>query len=98
MDYLFENPGDERFQEFCTTLIAKEYQGNINDNIFSKIWNKSLESFLIGHIIYHSKDVIEFINKGITKLSEYSKSIQVIITDKFFEVPKSAFPYHLLDP
>ena len=32
------------------------YQGNISDNIFLKIWNKSLESFLIGHIIYHSKD------------------------------------------
>jgi hypothetical protein len=25
MDYLFENLGDERFQEFCSTLIAKEF-------------------------------------------------------------------------
>jgi hypothetical protein len=25
MDYLYENLGDERFQEFCTVLIAKEF-------------------------------------------------------------------------
>ncbi|GHT67832.1 hypothetical protein AGMMS50239_31740 [Bacteroidia bacterium] len=25
MDYLYENLGDERFQEFCSTLIAKEF-------------------------------------------------------------------------
>jgi len=25
MDYLFENLGDERFQEFCNTLITKEF-------------------------------------------------------------------------
>jgi hypothetical protein len=93
------------------------YQGKLNDSSFSKIWNKSLESFLIGHIIYHAedneftstdlyailkassillvfdgfdeianfdirKDVIEFINKGIVKLAEYSRSLQVIITSR----------------
>ena len=25
MDYLYENLGDERFQEFCNSLIAKEF-------------------------------------------------------------------------
>lgn len=25
MDYLYENLGDERFQEFCNCIIAKEY-------------------------------------------------------------------------
>ena len=25
MDYIYENLGDERFQEFCSTLISKEF-------------------------------------------------------------------------
>lgn len=25
MDYLYENLGDERFQEFCSSLISKEF-------------------------------------------------------------------------
>lgn len=25
MDYLYENLGDERFQEFCSCLISKEF-------------------------------------------------------------------------
>lgn len=30
MDYLYENLGDERFQEFCKCLIAKEFQNSIS--------------------------------------------------------------------
>lgn len=93
------------------------YQGRINEEFFEKIWNHSLESFLIGHIVYHSKidefntsdlisvikqspvlfvfdgfdeianlnvrkEVIEFINKGINRLIENSKSVQVVITSR----------------
>ncbi len=93
------------------------YQGVLNDENFTSLWNKSLESFLVGHIFYHSKiaeftsidfiaicklspmlfifdgfdeianfevrkEVIEFINKGINRISENSKSLQVIITSR----------------
>lgn len=93
------------------------YQGRINEEYFSSIWKNSLESFLVGHIVYHSqidefnssdlialtklssvlfvfdgfdeianfnvrKEVIDFINKGINRLSENIKSIQVVITSR----------------
>ena len=89
----------------------------LSDEYFQKIWQKSLESFLVGHIYFHSKienfntgdlvaifklspillvfdgfdeignlkvreEVIEFINKGINRISENSKSLQVIITSR----------------
>lgn len=31
------------------------YQSRLNDEFFNKIWKNSLESFLIGHVIYHSQ-------------------------------------------
>jgi len=99
--------------------VEKEnpYQSRLNEEYFTKIWKQSLESFLIGHIVYHSqidkfdtsdfiaiskhssilfvfdgfdeianlkvrKDVIDFINKGINRISENSKSIQVLITSR----------------
>jgi hypothetical protein len=93
------------------------YQGRLNEEYFIKIWKNSLESFLVGHIVYHSQiddfnssdliaitklssilfvfdgfdeiadikireEVIEFINKGINRLSENSKSLQIIITSR----------------
>ncbi len=93
------------------------YQIEFNDKFFKTIWKNSLESFLVAHIIYHSKmdkfssndfaailrvssvllvfdgfdeianlkvrgEVIEFINKGINRISEYTKSIQVLVTSR----------------
>jgi len=93
------------------------YKGDINDDAFKKIWAKSLESFLIGHIYSHSLledfttndfiaickvssilfvfdgfdeianvqlrgEVIDFINKGINRISSNAKSIQIIITSR----------------
>jgi hypothetical protein len=31
------------------------YVSRLDDNFFNRIWKKSLESFLLGHIIYHSQ-------------------------------------------
>lgn len=93
------------------------YQGMLSEQKFKLIWKNSLQSFLIGHISYHSqsdtfnsddlfsilknssvlfvfdgfdeiadiqirKDVIEFINKGINRIKENSKSIQIVITSR----------------
>lgn len=93
------------------------YQGRLNEEYFSGIWKNSLESFLVGHIVYHSQiddfnssdlvaitklssilfvfdgfdeiadikireEVIDFINKGINRISENSKSLQIIITSR----------------
>jgi hypothetical protein len=93
------------------------YQSRLNDEFFNKIWKNSLESFLIGHIIYHAQlddfessdlvailrlssvlfvfdgfdeiadvkirsEVIDFINKGINRINENTKSIQVVITSR----------------
>ncbi len=93
------------------------YQGTLNEEYFNNIWKNSLESFLVGHIVYHSQiddfnssdliaitklssilfvfdgfdeiadikireEVIEFINKGINRISENSKSLQIIITSR----------------
>lgn len=93
------------------------YQSRLNDNFFNQIWKNSLESFLIGHIIYHSQidefttadlisiirvssilfvfdgfdeiadikirsEVIDFINKGINRIAENSKSLQIVITSR----------------
>lgn len=93
------------------------YQGRLNEGYFNTIWKNSLESFLVGHIIYHSQidnfntsdfiaitklssvlfvfdgfdeiadvrireEVIDFINKGINRISENTKSLQIIITSR----------------
>jgi len=93
------------------------YQSRLSDDYFNKIWKNSLESFLVGHIIYHSQldnfetsdligilrlssvlfvfdgfdeiadvkirsEVIDFINKGINRVNENTKSIQVVITSR----------------
>jgi hypothetical protein len=93
------------------------YSSRLSDEFFSSIWRKSLESFLVGHIIYHSQlesftssdlvaitkfssilivfdgfdeianvkireEVIDFIDKGVIRLSENSKSLQVIVTSR----------------
>jgi hypothetical protein len=93
------------------------YNSRLSDDFFLTIWRKSLESFLVGHIIYHSQlesftssdlvaitnlssvlivfdgfdeiadvrireEVINFIDKGVTRLSENSKSLQVIVTSR----------------
>jgi len=93
------------------------YKGRINEEYFTSIWRNSLESFLVGHIVYHSQiddfttsdlieiiklssilfvfdgfdeianidvreEVIDFINKGINRISENSKSIQIVITSR----------------
>lgn len=93
------------------------YAGSLSDDYFDKNWSKSLESFLIAHICYHSKldcfsssdliaicklssilfvfdgfdeianfkireEIIELINRGVNRLKEYSKSIQVLITSR----------------
>lgn len=93
------------------------YAAILTTEYFESKWKYSLESFLVGHIIFHSKndeftttdftaisklspllfvfdgfdeianikvrgDVIEFINKGITRISANAKSIQVVITSR----------------
>jgi hypothetical protein len=93
------------------------YTGILSEEYFERIWHKSLESFLVGHMYYHSKieefntsdlisvfrlssilfvfdgfdeianievrqEVIQLINKGINRISENSKSLQVIITSR----------------
>jgi len=93
------------------------YKGRLNEEYFTSIWKNSLESFLVGHIVYHSQiddftssdlisiiklssilfvfdgfdeianidvreEVIDFINKGINRISENSKSIQIVITSR----------------
>ena len=93
------------------------YHGVLTDEYFNKIWKNSLESFLIGHIIYHSQidvfdstdlisilkhssvlfvfdgfdevadlkirqEVIEFINKGVVRIKENAKSIQILVTSR----------------
>jgi hypothetical protein len=93
------------------------YQGRLNEEYYNSIWKNSLESFLVGHIVYHSQiddfnssdlvaitklssilfvfdgfdeiadnkireEVIDFINKGINRISENSKSLQIIITSR----------------
>ncbi len=93
------------------------YIGVLNEESFSQMWSKSLESFLVAHIGYHSKiidfnsvdlisifkfssillvldgfdeianlnvreEIISFVNKGINRLSQNSKSIQIIITSR----------------
>jgi len=93
------------------------YQGRLNEDYYNSIWKNSLESFLVGHIVYHSQiddfnsydlvaitkissilfvfdgfdeiadikireEVIDFINKGINRISENAKSLQIIITSR----------------
>lgn len=93
------------------------YIVRLNDEQFKSIWRKSLESFIIGHISYHSqsenfntddllailsnssalfvfdgfdeiadlkirREVVNFINKGIARIKENAKSIQVLITSR----------------
>lgn len=93
------------------------YASSISDEYFEINWKKSLESFLMMHILYHSKieeftvsdfisiikitpllivfdgfdeiadiksrrEVIDFIDKGIHRLSTNSASIQVIVTSR----------------
>lgn len=93
------------------------YKGTLSDEYFSTTRQKSLESFLVGHLFYHSKiegftssdlvaifklsqvlfvfdgfdeianlsvrkEVINFINDGLNRLSENCKSIQVLITSR----------------
>ncbi|NBA84629.1 NACHT domain-containing protein [Emticicia sp. CRIBPO] len=93
------------------------YQSRLNEEQFKSISRNSLESFLIGHVLYHSqsdsfnsddlnvilknssalfvfdgfdeiadlkirKEVIEFINKGINRIKENSKSIQIVVTSR----------------
>ncbi|MGK5057636.1 NACHT domain-containing protein [Janthinobacterium sp. LB2P49] len=93
------------------------YSSSISDDYFSSNWKKSLESFLMMHILYHSsieeftvsdfisilkltpllivfdgfdeianiksrREVIDFIDKGIHRLSFNAESIQVIVTSR----------------
>lgn len=93
------------------------YQETLSEEYFKSIWTKGLESFLVGHIYYHSQldnftstdliavcklssillvfdgfdeiasvqvraEVIDFINKGINRISANSKSIQVLVTSR----------------
>lgn len=93
------------------------YQSRLAEEYFKQIWKNSLESFIIGHVIYHSqidsftiddllailknsfilfvfdgfdeiadlkvrKDVIEFINKGVNRIRENSRSLQIVITSR----------------
>ncbi|NTW33179.1 MAG: NACHT domain-containing protein, partial [Bacteroidetes bacterium] len=93
------------------------YQNGLNDEYFTSIVSNSLESFLLGHIVYHSKisdmdygdlldifknsavlvvfdgfdeiadlnirrEVVDLINKGVSRLLENSKEMQVLITSR----------------
>jgi hypothetical protein len=93
------------------------YVSRLSDDVFSVMRRNSLESFLTGHIMYHSQsdtfstddllsilrnssvlivfdgfdeiadlkirgDVIDFINRGINRLKENAKSLQIVITSR----------------
>lgn len=93
------------------------YLSRLNEERFMQIHRQSLESFLIGHVLYHSQIdtfnaddllailknssvlfvfdgfdeiadievrrlVIDLINKGINRIKENSKSIQIVITSR----------------
>jgi hypothetical protein len=59
------------------------YQGNISDDYFKSNWQKSLESFLIAHICYHSKQV-EFNTNDFLEISKLSPILFVF--DGFDEI------------
>jgi hypothetical protein len=121
-DYLMKSPIRIPFKidlRHIASWVEKvnPYKGRLNDEYFNSIWKNSLESFLVGHIIYHSQiddfsstdliaiikqssilfvfdgfdeianievreEVIDFINKGVNRISENSKSIQIVITSR----------------
>lgn len=59
------------------------YQGRLNDEQFNKIWRSSLESFLIGHIVYHSQ-VDSITSSDIIAI--VSNSSVLIVFDGFDEI------------
>lgn len=59
------------------------YTAIVNENKFNEIWQKSLESFLVGHIIYHTK----FLDVSIHDLIEICKlTPPLFVFDGFDEV------------
>lgn len=105
-------------RDLATWLSKKNpYSSVINEEYFNSNWHKSLESFLMAHIYFHSKiesfevidlisvckissvlfvfdgfdeiadikirdEVIDQINKGLNRIEENSKALQVIITSR----------------
>jgi hypothetical protein len=59
------------------------YQGSITDDFFNNNWQKSLESFLISHIFYHSKQN-EFTTNDFTEVSKLSPIL--LVFDGFDEI------------
>lgn len=100
MDYLYENLGDERFQEFCSTLIAKEYpnlqafpvgqpDGGRDSLVYSM--NSIQKSFIIFQVKYvRNPKAISEPHKWLTNIiEEEAPKIKQLI-------PKGAKEFYLL--
>jgi len=59
------------------------YKGALSDEYFSNNWQKSLESFLVGHIFYHSK-IEEFTSSDLVAILKLSQVLFVF--DGFDEI------------
>ena len=59
------------------------YQGIITDDYFNNNWQKSLESFLIAHIFYHSKQV-DFNTNDLLEILKLSPTL--LVFDGFDEI------------
>ena len=100
MDYLYENLGDERFQEFCSTLIAKEFpnlqafpvgQPDGGRDSLVYIMNSLEKKFIVFQVKYvRNPKSITDPHKWLTKIiKEESLKINRLI-------PKGAKEYYLL--
>lgn len=103
MDYLFENLGDERFQEFCHSLINKEFpdsqaypvgqpDGGRDSLVYSMDSNK--KEFIVFQVKfvrnpYQITDVHKWLTSVIENEKGEAKKINLLI-------PKGAIKYYLL--
>ena len=59
MDYIYQNLGDERFQELCGTLISKEFQ--------------NIQFFPVGQPDGGRDSIVYLLNSSTKKSSAFSK-------------------------
>lgn len=100
MDYIYENLGDERFQEFCSTLIAKEYpnlqafpvgQPDGGRDSLAYFMDSPQKDFIIFQVKYvrNPKSILEP-HKWLTKIiADEAPKIQQLI-------PKGAKEFYIL--
>lgn len=100
MDYLFENLGDERFQEFCTCLISKEFP---NVQAFPVGQPDGGRDAISYYMTSPKKDFIIFQVKYVKnpyKITEVHKWLTDIINGELDKIdkliPKGAKSYYLI--